>query len=98
VSNDERPGDAGGSDGLDDDGDGPTKVLVSRHFLIGSLGRTAHALYGAGDVCLSARALVTQGAGKAALHDLKEELADLRDILSGTIRALERIEIEETTP
>jgi hypothetical protein len=93
---DEQPGDGSGGDGgLGDDGDGPTKVTLSRHYLVESLGRTAHGLYGAGDVALAARALVTAGAGPEALRDLRDELVDLRDIIDGTIRAHDRIEIEE---
>jgi hypothetical protein len=72
-----------------------TPVAVPRKFLVGSLGRTADSLYRAGDVGLEARRLVTAGAGKAALRALKEELTDLREILAGVIRALDRVEIED---
>lgn len=96
--NDEHNGSGSGGDPGDlrhDPGDGPTVVIVSRDFVIGSLGRTANALFGAGGVCLDARALVTKGQGSTAIPDLIEELGDLRDVLAGMIRALERLEFEE---
>lgn len=85
-------GDPNGSFGGSEE---PTPIAVPRRFLIGSIGRTADALYRAGDVGLEARRLVTAGAGKDALGALREELIDLREILAGTIRAIERVQIEE---
>src|SRR5450755_1493970 len=73
----------------------PTVVEVSRDFLIGSLGRTSAVLYGAGDVCLEARRLVTAGAGSVALADLIDKLFDLGDIAHGMARALDRIEFTD---
>lgn len=87
-----------GGDGGGDDRFGreePTVVVVPRSFLIGSLGRAASALHGAGDVCLDARALVTQGAGASAIGDLIEELTDLASVIAGMARALQRIEFED---
>ncbi len=73
----------------------PTVVIVSRDFLIGSLGRASHAFFGAGGVCLDARARITQGQGSAVVADLVEDLRDTRDIIDGMIRALERLEFED---
>jgi len=81
--------------GLDDGDDEPTVVIVSRDFLIGSLGRASAALYAAGDVCLDARGLVTAGAGAQAVAELIEKLKDLSDITAGMARALERLEFQE---
>lgn len=78
-----------------DESEEPTVVTVPRSFLIGSLGRAASALHGAGDVCLDSRALVTAGAGAAALADLIEELEDLATIVEGMARALKRLTFEE---
>lgn len=109
MTNDSRNGNGdgrGGPSGNGSDGDvddefgreDETVVVVSRDFLIGSLGRASTALYGAGGVCLDARALVTAGAGAPALRDLIEELNDLASIISGMARALERLHFEEETP
>jgi hypothetical protein len=78
-----------------DDGDDPTVVIVPRDFVIGSLGRAADALLSAGGICLDARALVTAGKEKTAIPDLIDEMKDLRDILAGLVRALERLEFED---
>lgn len=88
-------GDGGGDGPGFDEDEEPTVVIVSRDFLIGSLGRTASALHGAGDVCLDARGLVTSGAGAPALRDLIEKLHDLADITAGMARALERLDFEK---
>jgi hypothetical protein len=99
VNDQHSDGPGGGDGGGGGDGFGgreePTVVEVSRDFLIGSLGRAASALYGAGDVCLEARRMVTAGAGKHAVADLIEKLTDLRDTLGGMARALERLEFSE---
>lgn len=102
MSNDQNGnGSGGGGGGVRygetgfDDSEEPTVVVVPRSFLIGSLGRAASALHGAGDVCLDSRALVTAGAGAAALADLIEELEDLATIVEGMARALKRLTFEE---
>ncbi len=74
----------------------PTVVIVSRDFLIGSLGRAAAALHAAGDCCLDARGLVTANASSAAIEELIEKLHDLSDITAGMARALENLEFKET--
>ncbi len=94
-----RNGSNGGGDGADfDDSDGPTVVIVSRDFLAGSLGRAATALFGAGGVCLDARAMVTSGSNAAAVADLIEELDDLQHIIAGMVRALQRLEFDKEIP
>ncbi len=99
MSDDESNGGSGNGTnghghGFDEDEE-PTVVLVSRDFLVGSLGRAAAALHGAGDVCLDARALVTSGGGETAIRELIEELEDLASIVSGMARALDRLEFKE---
>lgn len=97
MSGNEHDGDNGNGSDLGEHEE-PTVVIVSRDFLIGSLGRAATALYGAGDVCLDARALVTSGAGEPAIQDLIEELEDLQHIIEGMCRALRRLEFKEEQP
>jgi hypothetical protein len=89
-------GHGGGGSGDDFGGREETTVVeVSRDFLIGSLGRAASALFGAGGVCLNARAMVTAGGSEAAVAELIDDLGDLESIIAGMKRALERMEFKE---
>lgn len=74
--------------------DDPTKVEVSRDFIVGGVRRLAIGLHGAGRAVDAAGDLIASDVGLPAepvLEDLDEYLGGLEAIVAGTRRALRRI-------